>query len=159
MQPSDRSNSAVPGTRSQSSNESVTQVVDNTSSFKTLAIALKAAGLDQALQTQGPVTLFAPTDEAFAALPAGTLQRLLQPENRDALRQVLAYHLIAGNYPSSDIQAGKVETAGGAPVTIAMQDGVVTVGGAMVVQPDIAASNGVIHAIDKVLLPPDLQLP
>jgi uncharacterized surface protein with fasciclin (FAS1) repeats len=152
----------MPGSQSQSantSNESVAQVINGASSFKTLAAALKAAGLDQPLQTQGPVTLFAPTDEAFAALPSGTLQRLLQPENRDALRQVLAYHLVAGNYPSSDIQAGEVETAGGAPVTITTQNGTVTVGGATVVEPDITATNGVIHAIDKVLLPPDLQLP
>jgi uncharacterized surface protein with fasciclin (FAS1) repeats len=143
---------------SDTSSESVSQIVSNSSSFHTLAAALKAAGLDQVLDTQGPVTLFAPTDKAFEALPAGTLQRLLQPQNREALREVLAYHLVAGNYPSSDIQAGEVETAGGAPVTITTRDGAVTVGGASVVEPDINAQNGVIHAIDKVLLPPNLQI-
>ncbi|MBD3880684.1 fasciclin domain-containing protein [Phormidium tenue FACHB-886] len=143
---------------SDASSDSVTQVVSDNDNFSTLATAIEAAGLGQVLGTQGPLTLFAPTNEAFAALPPETLQRLLEPQNRQVLRQILAYHLIPGSYPSSGIQSGQVETAAGAPVAISTSGSEVTVGEATVVEPDITASNGVIHGIDRVLLPPNLQL-
>lgn len=123
--------------------------------FTTLAAALEAAGLVETLKGEGPFTVFAPTDEAFAALPAGTVEDLLKPENKDMLTAVLTYHVVPGKVMAADV-AGMSEatTVNGAPVAIEAMDGAVKVGGASVVTPDIAASNGVIHVIDTVIMPP-----
>lgn len=122
--------------------------------FKTLAAALNAAGLVETLKGPGPFTVFAPTDAAFAALPPGTLEELLKPENRRKLVAILTYHVVPGRVSAS--QAAKLDSAttvqGGA-LAIRARDGAVTVDGARVVAADVAASNGVIHVIDKVLLP------
>lgn len=125
-------------------------------SFKTLAAALGAAQLVETLQGDGPFTVFAPTDEAFAALPAGTVESLLKPENKAKLQAVLTYHVVPGRiYAADAIEAGEAKTVQGQKVTIVAKDGNVTVDGANVVAADIDSSNGVIHVIDAVILPKD----
>jgi len=124
-------------------------------SFNTLVAAVQAAGLESTLRGAGPFTVFAPTDAAFAALPAGTVETLLKPENKDQLVAILTYHVVSGKTKSKDL-AGKtlsVPTVNGAAVSVNGTNGV-TVNGATVTQADIYASNGVIHVIDAVLLPP-----
>ena len=124
-------------------------------SFSTLVAAVQAAGLEETLRSEGPFTVFAPTDDAFAALPEGAVENLLKEENKDDLVAVLTYHVVAGKTKSKDL-AGKtlsVATVNGAEVAIDGTDGV-TVGEANVVKADIYTSNGVIHVIDKVLMPP-----
>ena len=122
--------------------------------FTTLAAALTAAGLVDTLKGAGPFTVFAPTDAAFAALPAGTVEDLLKPENKDKLIAILTYHVIAGKVMSTDLSEGlKAKTVNGAEVTITL-DGGAKVNGAVISTADIAASNGVIHVIDTVILPP-----
>lgn len=138
-----------------STEETLDQVVSENDSFSTLNAAIQAAGLEATLSGTGPFTVFAPTNEAFEALPAGTVDQLLLPENKEALQQLLSYHVVPGNVTSADIAPGDVETVEGSPVTIAVDGSNVMVGDATVVEADILASNGVVHAIDKVLLPPD----
>ncbi|MFN6980161.1 MAG: fasciclin domain-containing protein [Gemmobacter sp.] len=122
--------------------------------FGTLVAAVQAADLVDTLKSPGPFTVFAPTDEAFAALPAGTVENLLKPENKDQLVAVLTYHVIAGKVMSTDLSEGlKAATVQGAEVTITL-DGGPKVNGANIVAADIAADNGVIHVIDAVILPP-----
>ena len=123
--------------------------------FQTLVAAVQAAGLVDTLNGSGPFTVFAPSDEAFAKLPAGTVEDLLKPENKDKLTAILTYHVVPGKVMSSDI-AGKetaAKTVQGADVDINATDGV-KVEGATVVTADIQASNGVIHVIDQVIMPP-----
>ncbi|MCX7054428.1 MAG: fasciclin domain-containing protein [Proteobacteria bacterium] len=123
-------------------------------SFKTLATALAAAGLVETLKGPGPFTVFAPTDEAFAKLPAGTLESLLKPENKAKLAGILTYHVVAGKVMAADVvKLTSAKTVNGQSVKIAVDGGKVKVDGATVVKTDIAASNGVIHVIDAVLLP------
>lgn len=126
-------------------------------SFETLTAALTAAGLTETLAGVGPFTVFAPTDEAFAALPQDALQELLKPENKAILVKILTYHVVPGKVTSSDLKSGEVKTVEGGGVNVKVDSAMgVTVNDAKVVQPDIQASNGVIHVIDKVILPPDL---
>lgn len=123
--------------------------------FNTLVAAVQAADLVDALKGEGPFTVFAPTDAAFAALPEGTVDTLLLPENQAQLQAVLTYHVVAGSY-MSDIAAGSydLETLQGSTVNVVVgEDGSVTVDGANVITADIEASNGVIHVIDAVILP------
>lgn len=123
-------------------------------SFKTLVAAAEAAGLVETLKGEGPLTVFAPTDEAFARLPAGTVEDLLKPENKEKLVAVLSYHVIAGKVMSGDV-AGKKTTAKtvqGSNVDVNGMNGV-RINDAMVTQADIKADNGVIHVIDRVLIP------
>lgn len=122
--------------------------------FTTLAAALGAAGLVETLKGEGPFTVFAPTDAAFAALPAGTVEDLLKPENKDKLTAILTYHVVAGKVMSGDLSDGmKAATVNGAEVTITTEGGA-KVNGANITSADIAATNGVIHVIDAVILPP-----
>lgn len=122
--------------------------------FTTLAAALTAAGLVETLKGAGPFTVFAPTDAAFAALPAGTVEDLLKPENKDKLVAILTYHVLPGKVMSTDLSEGLMaKTVNGAEVTITL-DGGAKVNGAVISAADIAASNGVIHVIDTVILPP-----
>ncbi|MCC5794886.1 MAG: fasciclin domain-containing protein [Chromatiales bacterium] len=124
-------------------------------SFNTLVAAVQAADLVDALKGEGPFTVFAPTDEAFAALPAGTLDELLKPENKATLQSILLYHVVAGKIMSGDIGASaSPATLQGATIDVKAGMGGVTVNGANVVAADVAASNGVIHVIDAVILPP-----
>ena len=123
-------------------------------SFTTLAAALTQAGLIETLKGEGPFTVFAPTDAAFAALPAGTVEDLLKPENKDKLVAILTYHVVPGKVMSTDLVEGmKAATVNGAEVTITL-DGGPKVNGAVISMPDVAASNGVINVIDTVLMPP-----
>ncbi len=119
-------------------------------SFKTLVTAVKAAGLVETLKSAGPFTVFAPTDEAFAKLPAGTLEKLLA--NPAELKKVLTYHVVSGKVMAADVKPGKVTTVEGSSATLATKGGV-TIDKANVVKTDIACSNGVIHVIDAVILP------
>lgn len=123
--------------------------------FTTLAKALAAADLVNTLKGTGPFTVFAPTDEAFAKLPAATLENLLKPENKAQLQRVLTYHVVPGKVMAADVvKLQTAKTVNGAAATITVRDGVVTVQKSRVVATDIAASNGVIHVIDAVMLPP-----
>lgn len=123
-------------------------------SFGTLAAALEAADLVSTLQGAGPFTVFAPTDAAFAKLPAGTVESLLKPENKDKLRAILTYHVVAGSVGSAQVvKLQSAKTVNGQSVSIKTANGGVTIDGAKVVKADIAASNGVIHVIDSVILP------
>jgi uncharacterized surface protein with fasciclin (FAS1) repeats len=122
-------------------------------SFKTLVAAVQAAGLVETLKGEGPFTVFAPTDEAFAALPAGTVEDLLKPENKDKLTAILTYHVVAGKVMSTDLQDDMMaKTVQGTEVKIDLDNGPM-VNDAKVVSADIAADNGVIHVIDKVIMP------
>ncbi|HIK28346.1 MAG: fasciclin domain-containing protein [Oscillatoriaceae bacterium SKW80] len=135
---------------------SIVEIASKNDSFKTLTAALQAAGLVETLAEKGPFTVFAPTDEAFAALPEGTVETLLKPENKDKLIKVLTYHVIAGAVKSGELTDGNVTTLEGNPVIIKLDGGKVMVNEAKVTTADIVASNGVIHIIDKVILPPDM---
>ena len=123
-------------------------------SFKTLAKALQAADLVGTLKGPGPFTVFAPTDEAFAKLPAGTLDNLLKPENKAQLQRILTYHVVSGKVMAADaVKLSSAKAVSGDTIAIVAKDGHVTVDNAHVVKTDIAASNGVIHVIDAVILP------
>lgn len=123
-------------------------------SFKTLAAALKAADLVATLKGKGPFTVFAPTDEAFAKLPKGTVEDLLKPENKAKLTAILTYHVVPGNVLAADVvKLSKAKTVQGSEVTIKVKDGKVMVDNANVTSTDIKCGNGVIHVIDAVILP------
>lgn len=122
--------------------------------FKTLVAAVKAADLVDTLKGKGPFTVFAPTDEAFAKLPAGTVESLLKPENKNKLVAILTYHVVAGKVMAKDVvNLTEAKTVQGSSVKIAVKEGKVSVDGANVVKTDIETSNGVIHVIDAVILP------
>jgi len=132
----------------------IVDVAVQAGSFKTLAAALKAADLIDVLQGAGPFTVFAPTDEAFAKLPAGTVEQLLRPENRSALVAVLTYHVVPGRVTASDVmKLDRATTVQGQRVSITAEGGTVKVGGATVTAADVRATNGVIHVIDQVIMP------
>ena len=125
--------------------------------FNTLVAAVKAADLVNTLKGAGPFTVFAPTDEAFAKLPKGTVEELLKPENKDKLKAILTYHVVSGKVMAADVvklDGKEVNTVQGGPVAIKVDGGAVMVGNATVTKTDIETSNGVIHIIDTVLLPP-----
>jgi len=122
---------------------------------KTLAAAVTAAGLVETLQSEGPFTVFAPTDEAFADIQS-EVDNLLKPENKEKLAKILTYHVVSGETMAADLEDGQeLTTVEGSTLKVTVEDGKVTVGGANVTSADISASNGVIHVIDKVLLPGD----
>ncbi|MGF1934558.1 MAG: fasciclin domain-containing protein [Nostoc sp. ChiQUE02] len=125
--------------------------------FKTLIRAVQAAGLTEQLTAPGPYTVFAPTDAAFSALPKATLDQLLQPANKQQLVRLLAYHAIPGGITSQQLTSGQVKTVEGSPVKITVDraSNSITVNNAKVTQPDIPASNGIVHIVDQVLLPPN----
>lgn len=122
-------------------------------SFETLVAAVEAAGLVETLKGDGPFTVFAPTDEAFAALPEGTVEELLKPENIDQLTAILTYHVVPGKVMAADVSTGEVEAVSGVDLSLMADNGSVMVGDATVVSADIEATNGVIHVIDQVLIP------
>lgn len=138
------------------SDKNIVVTASEAEKFNTLLAAAKAAGLADVLASKGPFTVFAPTDEAFAKLPEGTVASLLKPENKAKLAAILKYHLVAGRVYSEDaLAAGKAKTLQGKKVKISVADGVAKVNNAKLLATDIDASNGVIHVIDSVLLPPD----
>lgn len=123
--------------------------------LSTLVTAVKTGELVETLKGKGPFTVFAPTNEAFAALPAGTLESLLKPENKDQLVKILTYHVVPGKVMSTDLKDGmKAKTVQGGEVKIGVSKEGVTVNEAKVIKADVGASNGVVHVIDKVILPP-----
>ncbi len=148
------------GTQAGQTSGDIVSVATASNSFTTLTSLLKSAGLADSLQQGGPFTVFAPTDQAFAALPAETLQRLQQPENRETLVRILSYHVVSGQLTANQLQSGELNTAEGRPVNVKVNtDGSqVTVNNAQVIQPNIQARNGVIHAVNQVLIPPDVSL-
>lgn len=136
----------------------ITEIVAEESDFSTLLEAVEAADLTETLSGEGPFTVFAPTDEAFAALPRGTLDSLLKPMNQEQLAGILTYHVLPAEVKAADVTEGDVATANGEPFTISVDGGMVTItdaagNEATVTKTDIAASNGVVHVIDTVLLP------
>ena len=135
----------------------IVDVAVGAGNFTTLVAAVTAAELVETLSGTGPFTVFAPTDEAFAALPAGVLEALLLPENKALLAQILTYHVVSGKVMAADVTDSDVATVEGQTIKLSTADGV-TVNGAKVVAADVAASNGVIHAIDAVILPPGVDV-
>jgi len=152
------------GSEEESSTPAVEETVTNTivdvasatEGFSTLVAALSAAELVETLSGEGPFTVFAPTNDAFAALPAGVLDALLLPENKATLVKILTYHVVSGMVMAADVTDGDVATVEGQTIKLATKDGV-TVNGAKVVQADVMADNGVIHVIDAVILPPGVD--
>ena len=135
----------------------IVAIASGDAQFKTLTKALGSAGLVTTLQGKGPFTVFAPTDAAFAALPKGTVDDLLKPANKAKLTKILTYHVVPGSVVSTSLKSGDVKSVEGSSLKVAVNAGKVTVGGANVVKADIKATNGVIHVIDKVLMPPDVK--
>ena len=131
----------------------IVAVASGNGSFNTLVAAVKAAGLVETLQGPGPFTVFAPTDEAFAKLPKGTVEDLLKPENKEKLVAILTYHVVSGKVMAADVKTMKAKTVNGQSLDVKVADGAVTVDKAKVVKTDVLASNGVIHVIDTVVLP------
>lgn len=137
------------------SGDNIPATADKAGTFKTLLAAAKAAGLVEVLSGDKPLTVFAPTDDAFAKLPAGTVESLLKPENKEKLAAILKFHVVAGRVFSNDVISKKeLKTVQGGMLTAAMKNGAATINGAGFVATDIDASNGVIHVIDTVMLPP-----
>ena len=135
----------------------IVDVASADASFSTLVAAVSAAELVETLSGTGPFTVFAPTNDAFAALPAGVLDALLLPENKALLTQILTYHVVSGKVMAADVTDGDVATVEGQNIKLSTAEGV-TVNGATVVAADVSASNGVIHAIDAVILPPGVDV-
>lgn len=152
-------NTATIGNLVSNESESIVQIAAANPSFSTFTKAVEAAGLTETLSAPGAYTVFAPTDEAFAALPAGTLEELMKPENKENLAKILKYHVLPSKVASAEITPGEVATVEGDPVNLEVAEGKVKVNGAEVIQPDISANNGVIHVIKLVILPPDLAAP
>jgi len=146
--------SAAPSASAAAMSKDIVETASEAGSFATLLTAATAAGLVETLQGEGPYTVFAPTDEAFAALPAGTLDGLLA--DKEALKKVLLYHVVSGAVTSDQVVGlTSADSVEGSPIAVAVKDGVVYLNdSAKVVTPDVMASNGVIHVIDQVLLPP-----
>ena len=140
----------------QSRQQDIVDTAAAAGSFKTLAKALQAADLVTTLKGAGPFTVFAPTDQAFASLPAGTLESLLKPENKAKLQRILTYHVVPGKVMAADVvKLHSAKAVSGDTLRIATRNSGVTVDNANVVKTDIAATNGVIHVIDAVMLPAD----
>lgn len=140
--------------------QTIVDVAVANGSFKTLAAALQAAGLVDALKSKGPFTVFAPTDDAFAKLPAGTIDTLLKPENKSKLASILLYHVVPGRLDAAAVSNLKeATTLDGPSVAFKVVDGKVAVNDANIISPDVSAANGVIHVIDSVILPPEMTAP
>jgi uncharacterized surface protein with fasciclin (FAS1) repeats len=147
----DKPSSAAP---TAATGETVVAIASSSPQLKTLTAAIKAAGLEETLAGKGPFTVFAPTDEAFAALPPGVVEALLKPENKEKLAQLLTYHVVSGKVESKSLKSGDVPTLLGQPIAVKVQGKEVNLNGeSKVIQADIPASNGVIHLVDKVIIP------
>ncbi|GAA6614338.1 fasciclin domain-containing protein [Scytonema sp. NUACC26] len=139
-----------------SEGKDIVAVAESNGSFTVLTKALKAAGLVETLQGKGPFTIFAPTDAAFAKLPQDAVQDLFKSENKEVLTKILRYHVVSGAVQSKDLKSGEIKSVEGGAINVKVEQGGVMVNDAKVVQSDIKASNGVIHVIDNVILPPSL---
>jgi len=145
--------SAIPATAG-SAQKDIVETAIAAGTFNTLATALQAAGLTDTLKSRGPFTVFAPTDEAFSKLPAGTVESLLKPENKERLKAILLYHVVSGDVTAAQVvKLSAAKTVNGQDLKLTVNDGTVMVNDAKVVKADVLASNGVIHVIDTVLLP------
>ena len=140
-------------TAASKSGKTIVSVAQGSDQFKTLVAALSAADLVNVLQGDGPFTVFAPNDAAFAKLPTGTVENLLKPENKDQLVAVLKYHVVPGKVMAADVRSGQVATVQGQKVDIEVKSDGVFVDNARVIKTDLLADNGVIHVIDSVILP------
>jgi len=149
----DCSHSKQAAAASSAASKDIVAVAAGADNFKTLVAAVKAAGLVETLQGKGPYTIFAPTDAAFAKLPAGTVESLLKPENRDKLVAILTYHVLPGKVMAADVKTMEAKTVQGQSVKLVVSAEGVTVDSAKVIKTDVMAQNGVIHAIDTVILP------
>jgi uncharacterized surface protein with fasciclin (FAS1) repeats len=151
--------SPVPPTSGVTTNEDIKDIVGENPSLRTLANLIDEADLENILEGNGPLTLFAPSDQAFAAIPQATRQRLLQPQNRQLLRQILNYHIVPGNLTANQLQSGEVQTLAQNPVNVQVNQAgnQVRINDATVTQPNIQARNGIIHVVDRVILPPTIQ--
>jgi uncharacterized surface protein with fasciclin (FAS1) repeats len=137
-----------------SQKQDIVDIAVSAGTFTTLVAALQAAGLADTLKGKGPFTVFAPTDEAFKKLPAGTVESLLKPENKEKLRAILLYHVVAGDVTAAQaMKLSSAKTVNGQELKLSVHGGTVMVNDARVVKADIVASNGVIHVIDTVLIP------
>ena len=149
--------SSTPASSAPAAAGTIVDVAAANPDFTTLVAAVKAAGLAETLSGPGPFTVFAPTNEAFAKLPAGLVDKLLLPANKDVLAKILTYHVVASKVMAADVKPGKVAIVEGGEITLDTANGV-TVNGAKVTAADVAASNGVIHVIDTVLVPADVDV-
>jgi len=150
--------SAVAGHHGKSGHKDIVDTAASKEMFSTLVTAVKAADLVDTLKGAGPFTVFAPTDEAFADLPEGTLEMLLKPENKQTLVKILTYHVVAGKVTAKDVSAlSDATTVEGSQISIATDMGSVMINDAEVIKADVMTSNGVIHVIDTVLLPSDVK--
>ncbi|MEM1408658.1 MAG: fasciclin domain-containing protein [Bacteroidota bacterium] len=146
------------GSTVKSQSKDIVDLAVGNDGLKTLVAAVKAGGLVDVLKSDGPFTVFAPTDEAFAALPEGTLESLLKPENKDQLVAILKYHVVSGKIMSTDLSNGqKAATVQGEKIKVAIKSGGVKIENANVVAADVKAKNGVVHVIDAVILPPSMR--
>ena len=134
--------------------KTIVDIAAKDKSLTTLVKALKAAGLVETLAGEGPYTVFAPTNDAFAKLPKGTLLKLLKPENQEQLKKILTYHVVSGTVTSKMLKSGKVDTVEGSQITVKIRAKKVMINNATVTKADIKTSNGVIHSIDSVMMPP-----
>jgi len=147
---------AIAGSCSSGYSKKKADIVDTAAkagSFTTLVAAVQEAGLVDTLKGEGPFTVFAPTDDAFAALPEGTVENLLKPENRDQLVSILTYHVVPGKVKAADVKNMEAPTVNGQTATLTVSNDGVQIEGANVVQTDIETTNGIIHVIDQVILP------
>ena len=152
-----RANSGISSENRQTTSRDITEIAASDDRFKTLTAALEAAGLIETLKGTGPFTVFAPTDEAFAKLAPGTIDELLKPENKDALRNILTYHVFPGRVTAADaakLDGKEVTMVNDEKAKIEVRDGSVFIDGAKVIIPDLMAKNGIIHVIDTVMMPP-----
>jgi uncharacterized surface protein with fasciclin (FAS1) repeats len=145
---------STPTTTTAPTGKTIVSIASGNKNFSTLVTALKAADLVDTLSAEGPYTVFAPTNAAFAKIPKATLANLLKPENKEQLKKVLTYHVVSGAVTSKMLKSGKVATVEGGNVTVKISGKKVRVNNANVIMADVKASNGVIHAIDTVLMPP-----
>jgi uncharacterized surface protein with fasciclin (FAS1) repeats len=143
-------------TNTDTAKSNLVQVASGNASFSTLVQAVQAAGLVNTLSGKGPFTIFAPTDTAFAALPKGAVELLVKPENRKLLQQLLTYHVVSGRLTANKLKTGKLKALGGGLAVLVKGDRVI-VNDASVTQANVQASNGVIHAVDRVLMPRQLR--
>ncbi|MCC5807118.1 MAG: fasciclin domain-containing protein [Opitutales bacterium] len=151
--PPDAQAPTPPPAAPQADGPNIIEAAKDEGKFETLTKALETAGLIDVLQGEGPFTIFAPTDEAFESLPEGTLEELMEPENRQQLLQILAFHVVPGEVRGDDVEPGEVPTGLGLPAEVTVDGDEVRIDGARVVQTDISASNGVVHVIDRVMIP------
>ena len=133
--------------------ENIVETASGMNNFTTLVAAVKAADLTETLSGEGPFTVFAPTNEAFAKLPKGTVDELLKPENKEKLQKILKFHVVPGKVMAADVKTMDATTAAGEVAKVVVKDGVVTYGGQKVIKTDVMATNGVIHWIDGVAMP------